>query len=71
MSVAQMQSALELKYPERYDIPTEQRITNAINALSQSKRKEKGCSSNVQSTGRVLEIAQSNVTEGRLSGVCA
>lgn len=41
MSGAQMQSALELKYPERYDITTEQHIKNAINVLNQSKRKNK------------------------------
>lgn len=42
-----MQLALELIYQDRYDITTEQHITNAINALNQAKRERQDVSRNV------------------------
>lgn len=35
MRGAQIQSVFEPKYPDRYNIPTEYYITNAINSLNQ------------------------------------
>lgn len=39
ISGVQMQLALELRYPDRYDIPAGQHIKNAIIALNLAKRK--------------------------------
>lgn len=39
ISGAQIKGALNLKYPGRYDLPTEQHVTNAISALSTGRRK--------------------------------
>lgn len=41
MSGAQTKAALELKYPLRYDLPTEQHVTNAINALTAANKRKK------------------------------
>lgn len=43
MSGAQMKSALELEYPERHDLPTEQKVTKTINALTIGNRTKKDC----------------------------
>lgn len=69
MSGAQMKSALELKYPTRYDLPTEQHVTNAINALNVASKK-KGTLPTVEQTaannskGSDIERGEANKSTG-------